>query len=194
MELLEKIKTMETSAVHTPVLPWDASRTASAPAAVQREAVPEAPPAAKVQENRPQNPVPPASGGVHSFWERFVAFVISRDPASGSVLEHGSPIRQEPGLMEIGFPSGSYYLSSLQDNESISAVQGLAKEFTGTDTKVRIVSIEPETGSAPLSLAEKKKSDEQQLKEELRHEVASHPVINEAIRIFGGTITDIQKI
>jgi hypothetical protein len=29
--------------------------------------------------------------------------------------------------------------------------------------------------------------------ERLKQEVAGHPVINEALRIFGGTITDIKE-
>jgi hypothetical protein len=29
--------------------------------------------------------------------------------------------------------------------------------------------------------------------EDLRREVAEHPVINEAARIFGGTVTEIRK-
>lgn len=197
MELLEKVKMLETSAVHTPALPWDASRPVTAPAAaapVRREAVSEPAPPHKEQEVL-QTAAPVVSqGGAYSFWERFVSFAISKDPAVGSVLEHGSPLRQEAGNIEIGFPSGSYYLSSLQDADSISQVQSLARAFTGTETIVRIVAIMPETGNAPLSLAEKKKSDEAQLNDELKQEVASHPVINEALKIFGGTITDIQKI
>ena len=30
--------------------------------------------------------------------------------------------------------------------------------------------------------------------EELKKEVAGHPVINEALRIFGGAITDIREV
>ena len=54
--------------------------------------------------------------------------------------------------------------------------------------------IAPETGDVPLSLAEKKKSDHDQRQDELRKEVADHPVINEALRIFGGEITDIREV
>jgi len=42
-------------------------------------------------------------------------------------------------------------------------------------------------------MAEKKKSDQEQRIESLKQEVAAHPVINEALRLFGGTITDIRE-
>jgi DNA polymerase-3 subunit gamma/tau len=200
LELLEKIKTLETNAVHTPSLPWDAG-SSSAPTPEKRHH--EAPRHAPVHS--PVTPAPPVGivnhaktpvhqGGSHSSWERFVAFVNEKAPALGSVLEHGSPLKQEEGVLEIGFPEGSYYLSSLQDADSIAEIRQLATGFTGQETVIRVKSIVPETGDAPLSLAEKKKSDHEQRQEELRKEVDGHPVINEALRIFGGKITDIREV
>jgi DNA polymerase-3 subunit gamma/tau len=94
--------------------------------------------------------------------------------------------------MEIGFPAGSYYLTSAQDAESIKEIQTIAQEFSGSATSVKIKPIIPETGASPLSLAEKKKCDAEQRIESLKQEVAEHPLINEALRLFGGTITDIR--
>jgi DNA polymerase-3 subunit gamma/tau len=95
--------------------------------------------------------------------------------------------------MEIGFPTGSYYLISAQDADSIKEFQDLAQDFSGVATTVRIKPIIPETGDSPLSLAEKKKSDQEQRIKSLREDVAAHPLINEALRLFGGTITDIRE-
>ncbi len=189
-ELIEKIKLLETGAVHTPSLPWDAGRAAPAveqrhePRAAHHHKAPVTPTTAAA-------PVPPGDGS--GGWERFVAFVLGKDPALGSVLEHGSPLKQEPGSMEIGFPSGSYYLTSAQDSDSLAEIQALAREFTGRDTLVRVKPIAAEASEVPLSLVEKKKTEHEQRIEELRRDVAAHPVINEALRIFGGTITDIRE-
>jgi DNA polymerase-3 subunit gamma/tau len=195
-ELIEKIKLLETGAVHTPSLPWNAGK-----AAVSGEASPSRPepqrPAAQPAAAAPQAPKPPVQKpkphGSHSDWERFVAFTVEKRPAMGSVLEHGSPLKLEPGLMEIGFPTGSYYLISAQDADSIQEIQELALEFSGTATTVKIKPIIPETGDLPLSLAEKKKSDQEQRIKSLKQEVAEDPLINEALRLFGGTITDIRE-
>ncbi|MBL0225237.1 MAG: DNA polymerase III subunit gamma/tau [Geobacteraceae bacterium] len=195
-ELLEKIKLLEAGAVHTPALPWNAGRPAVPGTGDRDQREPQRPapqPARTPQPAAAASTSKPVQHGTHSDWERFVAFVVEKRPAIGSVLEHGSPLKLEPGLMEIGFPAGSYYLTSAQDADSISEIRALAHEFSGTEAAVKIRSITPETGSSPASLAEKKKSDRLQRIESLKQEVAAHPVINEALRLFGGTITDIRE-
>lgn len=82
--------------------------------------------------------------------------MTEKNPPLGSVLEHGSPLKREPGLMEIGFPAGSYYLASIQDAASIAELRALSKAFSGQDATIRISAINMETGDAPLSLIEKK--------------------------------------
>ncbi len=190
-ELIEKIKLLETAAVHTPSLPWDTARVAPVP--VHQKAGP-----ALAAHTHPVQPETDASalprpGGSKSDWGRFVVFVNSKDLQHGAVLEHGSPLKQEPDTIEIGFPAGSYYLTAAQDTEFIADVQKLACEFAGGNTVVRVKAIEAGFAEAPLSLAEKKKSDAEQHLEELRREVASHPVTKEAERVFGGTVTDVQS-
>ena len=196
-ELIEKIKTLETSAVHTPSLPWETARSGPAPASRPAEAqsasstitthsAPVAAGAAPV--------VPSGHIGGHAEWGRFVAFVNEKERLLGSVLEHGSPLKQEAGLMEIGFPAGSYFLTAAQDTEFIDDVQKMASAFTGMNTAIRVKSIETGFSDAPLSLAEKKKSDAEQRLEELKQEVADHPVIKEAQRVFGGIITEVREL
>lgn len=194
-ELLEKIKMLETGAVHTPSLPWDVTRPPSVGTVEERRPEPSRAEQSqhKVLQAQPAA-TPVQNGGSHVSWERFVTFVLEKRPDIGSVLEHGSPLKLEPGCMEIGFPEASFFLTSAQDKDSIAEIQVLAKEFTGQDTVIRVKSIAPETGVAPLSLVEKKKSDQEQRLEELKQEVAGHPVINEALRIFGGTITDVREV
>jgi len=193
-ELLEKLKLLETGAVHTPALPWNTARAASSAAPAER---PE--PARGEQPPRPaapslqQPPSPPQPRGSYADWERFVAFSVERRPANGSVLEHGSPLKLEQGRMEIGFPAG-HYLNMAKDEDFIAEIRTLAQEFTGHETEVRIKAITPEAVEHPQSLAEKKKSDDERLMEELKREVAEHPVINEAARIFGSSVTEIRKI
>ena len=185
-ELIEKIKLLETATVHTPSLPWETGRAASAP--LQQKA-------ANAHPAQPDDEAMPAAkpAGSQSDWGRFVLFVNSNDLQHGAVLEHGSPLKQEPGLIEIGFPAGSYYLTAAQDAEFIDDVQKLACSFTGGNTVVRVKSIETGLADAPLSLAEKKKSDAEQLMEELRLEVVNHPVTKEAERVFGCSVTDVKS-
>lgn len=199
-DLIDKIKLLEAGAVHTPVLPWETGRAPAAPAApLSRHSEPtHSLPQHKSPSQTPAvvETVPVAAypaGDGHSDWGRFVTFMNQKRPAIGSILEHGSPLKQEQGLIEIGFPSDSYYLTAAQDAEFISDVQSLAAEFSGVETTIRIRSIMSNAQGTPLSLAEKKKSDLEQRMEELKLEVENHPVIKEAQRVFGGRITDIHS-
>lgn len=193
-ELIDKIKALETAAVHTPSLPWEAARVAPAAISHHTEAPPPAP-------SRPAPPVaaPPTvshleSAGGHTDWGRFVAFVNEQERLLGSVLEHGSPLKQESGLIEIGFPAGSYYLTAAQDAEFIADVQALVGSFTGRNIVIRIKPIEAGLADAPLSLAEKKKCDAEQHLETLKRDIENHPVVKEAERVFGRSITDVREL
>lgn len=112
----------------------------------------------------------------------------------GSVLEHGSPLKQESGLIEIGFPAGSYYLTAAQDAEFVADVQRLAQAFTGVSTTIKIKGIEAGFADAPLSLAEKKKSDAEQRMEDLKQEAENHPVIKEVQRVFASNSIDVREL
>ena len=193
-ELLEKIKLLETGAVHTPSLPWAVNRSSSiATTEGQRPEPSRAGQQHKILQDQPVT-APVQKGSANVSWQRFVTFVLEKRPDIGSVLEHGSPLKLEPGCMEIGFPEASFFLTSARDKASIAEIQVLAKEFTGHDTVIHVKSIAPETCVAPLSLVEKKKSDKEYRMEELKQEVAGHPLINKALQIFGGTITDVREV
>ena len=194
-ELIEKIKTLETAAVHTPALPWDTARTPPTPLPQHTEPrnTTQTPPPQSIPSPPAAATAAPAATGGQADWGRFVAFANGKDRQLGSVLEHGSPLKQENGLIEIGFPAGSYYLTAAQDDEFIADVQALACNFSGGNTIIRVKSIESGFADAPLSLAEKKKSDTEHHLKELKQEAINHPVIKEAERVFGCSISDVRE-
>ena len=186
-ELIDKIKGLETAAVHTPSLPWETARATTTMTPQHN------PPATRPSQSAPVAAPQPAAAGGQADWSRFVDFVNAKERLLGSVLEHGSPIKQESGLIEIGFPAGSYYLNAAQDAEFIAEVQALAFSFSGENTAIRVKSIETGLTDAPLSLAEKKKCDDEQYLEGLKQEVKNHPVVIEAERVFGCSITEVRE-
>ena len=193
-DLIEKIKTLETGSVHTPSLPWDSQRIKADPPQKHIESQ------LKTHQHQQAPPHPAAPVAAHSdadshtAWSRFVAFVNEKRPSIGSILEHGSPLKQENGLIEIGFPYGGYYLTAAQDAEFAAEVQTLAGKFTGIDTLIRVKSISADSGDTPISMAEKKKCDHEKQMDELRLEVQKHPVVLKAQRVFGADISEVIPV
>lgn len=189
-QLLDRIKHLETGIAQTTPELW------SAPAAVQQSAPRNAAPIRQEPAAVRAAAAPPAAaGGAGGGWERFVTFCLEQKPALGALLEHGSPLAYAPDRIEIGFPEGSYYLTSLQDADNKKAVDALAARFMHQPTVVKVVSITAlSDGASPSSLAEKKKHDEEQRRESIQREVKEHPVVQEALRVLGGEIVEIKEL
>jgi DNA polymerase-3 subunit gamma/tau len=185
-QLIERIKALETSAAATPEL-WRNPAQQAAPAAKQQ--------APSTQARAPQ-PGPAAAavkpGG--GSWERFVAFCLERKPAVGALLEYGSPLHCAPDRIEIGFDEGSYYLTCLQDSDTLQSVRELAAEFNHQPTQVTVKSVAADTATAPQSLAEKKKHDDEQRLNDARREAAEHPLLMASLKVLGGEIIDVKPL
>lgn len=137
-QLIERIKALETSAATTPEI-W---RTAPSH-----------------QLSTKSQPSAPAVGGHGaSGWERFVAFCLERKPAVAALLEHGVPLHYAPDRIEVGFSEGSYYLTCLQDAETLQSLRELAAEFNHQPTFVTITPLAPADEVNHQSLVEKKSS------------------------------------
>lgn len=213
-ELMDRLKIMETSAVHTPSLPWEPGKASG----VQQIKAPlhaskQSPVVSVTAQPAASNPVKPIYSvdssaknasqtatvcnhplASNADWEAFIAFAVDHNPAAAAILEHGSPLKLESGRVEIGFPQGSYYLMAAQDVDAVKEAASLLKNFTGSEAVVKISSISPENGTVNLSLVEKKKCEQHERLEQLKRDVHEHPVINEALRIFGGSVTDIREV
>ncbi len=186
-QLLDRIKHLETGVAHTTPELWAsaAATTQSAPKNVQPS---------RQESSLPRAATTPASHS-GSGWEHFVAFCLEQKPALGAILEHGSPLAYAPDKIDIGFPEGSYYLTSLQDSDNKKAVDALAARFMHQPTIIRIVSIAPvASDDSPRSLAEKKKHDQEQRREAVEREVNEHPVVQASLQVLGGEIIEIKQI
>ncbi|MBI5485000.1 MAG: DNA polymerase III subunit gamma/tau, partial [Deltaproteobacteria bacterium] len=93
-DLIDKVKALEAGSVHTPSLPWESQR--ARPGSGQQSIDPQL----NVPHHRQTLPHPaappaaPVGASSHSAWSRFVTFVNDQQPSTGSILEHGSPLKQ----------------------------------------------------------------------------------------------------
>jgi DNA polymerase-3 subunit gamma/tau len=171
-----------------------ASEPAPAPAPVRPVAVEPAaqpsspPPAAAGAPSAPSN----RAGGVGDLWPDFVASVRSSKPLLAVVLEKARPFRVDAAVIEIGYAAGAFELSRLREGSVLNDLRGLAASFFGQQPEVVVREVRPNDAVAP-SLQEKKTHDEQERTRVLREAATQHPVINEALKIFGGELREVRE-
>lgn len=161
--------------------------------------VPPAPPlpASEREEVEPPGVAsPPAAGLVHApeDWSGFVSFVRGKRLGLASLLEHGAPVNLSGRRMEIGFPAGSFYLSSIQDADNISAIREFAAAYFQVEREVKVITLSQASETAQTTIFEKKKLEEDARIETLERESRENPMVAAAIEIFGGEIGEIKKL
>jgi DNA polymerase-3 subunit gamma/tau len=110
-----------------------------------------------------------------------------------SFLDHGHPLKVSPGILEIGFPAGSFQLSRLRDPDATGELQALARGFFRANTDVRFTSLAGEA-AAPPSLLEKKSLEDAGRKQRVRELATSHPMVVAALEIFGGEVGEVRPV
>ncbi len=127
-------------------------------------------------------------------WSGFVTFVMGKKASLGSLLEHGHPLLISPSSVKIGFPAGSFYLTSLKDPDSVAALKELIQHYFRTQPTVELVALTGDRKDLPPSELEKKSLQADEQLARINHDGRSHPIVNAALEIFGGEISDIREI
>jgi DNA polymerase-3 subunit gamma/tau len=207
-EILDRLKALEgmgsSGMVASPSPSWKKSpsgRDGASTNTISPE--PEQIKAATSSPSRRQNPEKPdiqlapvndkGGGGTLDPWEGFVASVKGNKPMLATFLEHGHPLRISAALLEIGFPTGSFQLSSLQDPAAMADLCGLAKAFFGSETAIHLVALTEDAREVPATLSVKKNLEKANKLSRLKEVALSHPMVAAALEIFGGEIADIDK-
>jgi DNA polymerase-3 subunit gamma/tau len=126
-------------------------------------------------------------------WRAILDRVRAARPALASVLEHAIPLQLTPGRVVIGFDAAAGFLSARAGEPE--ALEALTREIRGhfgaptevtLDVSVRaagsgartVASVDAERRSAELAKA--------------RATVEGHPVVKEAVRLFGAQVRDVK--
>lgn len=126
-------------------------------------------------------------------WQGFVLYVRAQRPMLATKLEKGVPLKVTEGQLQIGYQSGSLELSMLQEADYLQQLAGLAADYFGVATVVRIQAVSAESGDLPLSLAEKKKAESAREEQSMKEAVDRHPLVMAARDIFGGELVSYSK-
>ncbi len=202
-EVLEKLRAMEERLSRQPAAmlqaykPEEASLPASSiPMEEEQESSPtqpaEIPPHPVAQESS----VPyagPLPENMMEEWREFVNFAKKKKPPLASLLGHGHPLVLSNERLEIGYPKDSFYLERMQERENLPLLEALGTEFFRRPMKVRITGIEP--NALPRGDANAGPQDRgtgKNPKKNDAEEALNHPLVREAINIFGGRVVEIK--
>lgn len=133
------------------------------------------------------------SGEINDQWKEFVLFAKKKKPPLASLLEHGSPLTLEEDSLEIGYPEKSFYLERMQEADNRSALSALCSEFFKRKMMVRVSGMKPQILPHGIpNNGEEGRSARKNSRKNQQEEVLSHPLVREAINIFGGRVVEIK--
>jgi DNA polymerase-3 subunit gamma/tau len=139
----------------------------------------------------------PAFAGIETpkeTWEQLVEFINGKAPSIGSMLEQLIPRNVAGEELVIGGKRGEIYLEVLQEQEKMSELQALLREFFNRDMRVKFVEMEAEERARNHNVVEKRQQKESDLARKIKKETREHPMVKEAMEIFGGELKSVKVL
>lgn len=158
-------------------------------------------------ESIPSRGTPPGGGGVvgnktvpsaPKTWEGLVAHLNRSRPLVASLLAHAIPSAwPEPGSktpLEIKFkPEDGFKAEQLKSRATEEALRTAAQEYLGYQVGLTVaIAAVTQNSGAQESLASKKLKEVESKEAQARETVATHPIIQEAKSLFGGTLGPVE--
>ena len=151
-----------------------------------RSGVPPAPSAEKPAARAQPKPATPPSGGAapldaEESWREFVGVVGKENKFLASHLATAKPLELAPGRLRIGVAE-RHHLAFLLDGDNLATLKEQAKKFFGQEVNVQIVSLisDDVADSRDRSGSPNPAQDRS-------------PIVNEALRIFGGSVRNVRR-
>jgi DNA polymerase-3 subunit gamma/tau len=122
-------------------------------------------------------------------WEEFLSFVRGENPMLASFLIQGNLVHRDDTYLEIGFAKGSFALDRVSEQQTLHAVEEIARRHFKQALQVKITgtnAIKEVKKSAPAAAAETDRS------RHLKKEAVDNPVVQEAVEIFQGRIVEVK--
>jgi len=133
----------------------------------------------------------PEFGGI---WSDFVHFAKKRKPPFASLLEHAHPLVLNEAVLEIGYPAKSFYLERMQEADNRALFETLTGEFFKKPLKVRVRGLEDRGFSGGRTANGGKENQKKPNLRERQNEALNHPLVREAINVFGGRVVEIKDL
>ena len=120
------------------------------------------------------------SGDKDGTWQSFVGFVGREKKFLASHLQPCAALELAPGRLKIGVAE-RHHMSYLDDADNFSALKSLAKQFFSADMSITLTLLAADAEAQAGAVASAGQGEERS------------PMVNEALRIFGGSVRSVRK-
>jgi DNA polymerase-3 subunit gamma/tau len=127
-------------------------------------------------------------------WEQFQEEVSHAFPNIAPFLEMGRLVAIEGNLVTIGFAKqATVARGMLEKPDNTQALASLCERLSGHPARLRIVELSEADLPGP-TMAQIRASKEQDQKLVLFERAKAHPVVKQALEIFGAELADVRAI
>jgi DNA polymerase-3 subunit gamma/tau len=131
---------------------------------------------------------------LNGVWKEFVNSAKKKKPPLASLLEHGYPLALGEDFLQIGYPEKSFYLERMEEADNRSLLTTLASEFFKRPMRVQVVGLNPDAVPRGNGLNSEGGRDRKKNSRDDQVDALNHPLVREAINIFGGRVVEIKNL
>jgi DNA polymerase III subunit gamma/tau len=146
------------------------------------------PPAARLPA--PVAPPPPLAPADLEAWRTILDRVRTARPVLASILEHASPVEVSAERVLLGYSPGDFLGQQAAEEDAALLLQREVRAHFGAATKVELdLSMRAPVRASVASIDEAKRQEQIAA---ARAAVENHPLVREAIALFGAEIRDVR--
>jgi DNA polymerase-3 subunit gamma/tau len=144
------------------------------------------------QSPKPTSPV--SDQPVTLNWEQVVDRMMKDHPNIGSFLEKGSVVTLEADHVVIGYSKRDAIARWRTDKpENRALIASICEELAGCPIRVQFIELH-DGQERPPSMGELRAKKKQEDDQDLMQQVKTHPLVKEALELFGGELASAQRI
>jgi DNA polymerase-3 subunit gamma/tau len=154
-------------------------------------------PARPIPSRSPEPPAAVARPRTQSLtlnWERFQEEVGQSFPNIAPFLEMGRLVGIEANVVTIGFmKQATVARAMLEKADNVQALSALCERLSGQAVRLRVVELTEADPPGP-TMAQIRAAKEQEQKVVLFERAKAHPVVKEALEMFGAELADVRTV
>jgi DNA polymerase-3 subunit gamma/tau len=127
-------------------------------------------------------------------WEQFQEEVGQSFPNIAPFLEMGRFLGIEGNVVTIGFTKqATVARAMLEKSDNIQALSALCERVSGQPVRLRVVELTESDPQGP-TMAQIRAAKEQEQKVVLFERAKAHPMVKQALEIFGAELADVRTV